>query len=88
MTQSQHLSNLSTNLLPFYPPTDLPELFGQLRPQHVELRTRLQPLRQRHSGPVSAGRKAFKWTRSYFICPFGRPLGCFFKPPLRGHWKR
>lgn len=69
MTRCQHLSSLSVNLLPSPPPTDLLELFGQLRAQHVELRTRLQPLRQRYSGPVSAERKPFKWTRSYFICP-------------------
>lgn len=87
-TQCQHISDLSINLLPFDPPpTDLLELFGQLRPQHVELWTRLQPLRQRYSGPVPAERKAFKWTRSYFIYPFVRLLCVFFKLPLGGHWK-
>lgn len=52
---------------------DFLKLFGQLRPQHVELRTRLQPLRQRYSAPGSAERKAFKWTPFYFVCPL---LGC------------
>lgn len=49
--------------------SDFPKLLGQLRAEHVELRTRLQPLRQRYSGPGSAQRKAFKWTHSYFIWP-------------------
>lgn len=75
-----------------FPSTDFPELSGQLRPQHVELRARLYPLWQRYSGPVSAERKSFKRTHSYFICPSSARCSAavwffFLNLPLHGHWK-